>query len=243
MNSSWDRPPANLELSVNHIDIWRTALDLPRQQIDKYASVLSPDELARVERFKLERKQREYIISRGLLRRVLSHVLKQDPSLFEFEYSDHDKPHLAVNRHGKPVQFNLSHSHEQTLIAVTLEHLIGVDVEYVRRNVEFKKLAARFFSAQEARDLSTYTEDNLPPAFFACWTRKEAFVKALGDGIAFGLSEFSVSVDPFDREVALTTHWDPDAASTWSLINIPAGPDYMAALAVAGRNLNIRYWE
>ena len=243
MNEAWDRPPANMELSENHVDIWRTALDLPQQQIDEYSSILSPSELARAERFKVERKQREYIISRGLLRRVLGHVLRRDPSVFEFEYTEHDKPHLAINWHGKPVHFNISHSHERTLIAVTLNHLVGIDVEHIRGNVEFRKLARRFFSAQEERDLSIYTEAELPPVFFACWTRKEAFVKALGDGIAFGLKEFSVSENPYGQEVALATHWDPGAAESWSLINIPAGPDYMAALAVAGRNLNIRYWE
>lgn len=243
MNGYWDKPPAELELSDHHIDIWRTTLDLPRQEIDEFMSLLSPDEAARAGRFKVERKYREYIITRGLLRRILGHVLKQDPASFEFEYTDHDKPHLAVNWRGKPVCFNVSHSHQLTLIAVTLDHLLGVDVEYVRRNVEFKKLAGRFFSAREARDLDDYTETDLPLTFFSCWTRKEAFVKALGKGIAFGLDEFSVSVNPRDREVALATHWDPGAADEWTLLNIPAAPDYIAALAVAGHNLNVRYWE
>lgn len=243
MSGPWDRPPANLELSENRIDIWRTPLDLPRQQIDEFMSLLSPDEKARARRFKVERKYREYIITRGMLRRVLGRVLQQDPSTFVFEYTEHDKPHLDMNWNGMPVCFNVSHSHQLTLIAATLVHRLGIDVEYVRRNVEFKKMAGRFFSAQEARDLNGYSEADLPLAFFACWTRKEAFVKALGDGIAFGLDEFSVSVDPSNREVSLATHWDPGAAGRWTLQNIPAGPDYIAALAAAGRNLDVRYWE
>lgn len=243
MNGIWHKTPANLELSEKHIDIWRTALDLPQQQIDDYRSLLSADEVSRANRFKVDRKYREYIISRGLLRRVLGNTLNRDPATLVFAYTEHDQPVLASSRNGPPVCFNVSHSHELTLIALTLKNPIGIDVEYVRHNVEFKKLAKRFFSIQEARDLETYTDIGVPQAFFSCWTRKEAFVKALGDGIAFGLNEFSVSVSPFDDAVTLTTHWDRDEAKNWSLLNLPAGPEYIAALAVNGHDFEIRYWE
>lgn len=242
MTGAWKTTPAKLGLSEDHVDIWRTALDLPLRQIDAYFALLSADEVARARRFKLKRKQREYIISRGMLRRILGQVLKRDPAGLEFAYTEHDKPVLEITRRGLPVCFNVTHSHEQTLIALSLGHVLGIDIELVRPDVQFRQLAKRFFSAQEARELETYTEAGLPRAFFACWTRKEAFVKALGDGIAFGLNEFSVSVNPFDNAVALTTHWDPDEAGKWSLVNIPVGADYIAALAVAAQGYNIRYW-
>ena len=243
MSGLWKKPPVKLSLSEKHIDIWRTSLDLPQRQIDEYKSLLAPDEIERADRFKVKRKYREYLISRGLLRRVLGHALRIDPAGLEFEYSEHDKPFLDLIHKGRPVTFNVSHTHEQTLIAVTLEHALGIDIEHVRHDVQFRQLARRFFSAQEARELETYTEAGIPRAFFACWTRKEAFVKALGDGISFGLNEFSVAVDPFADDVALTTHWDPEEAGNWSLTNIRTDPDYIAALAVAGQGFKIRYWE
>jgi len=243
MKDIWQKTPAQLELSRKYIDVWRTSLDLPQQQIDSYRSLLHTEELARASRFKVDRKYREYIISRGLLRRILGLTLGLDPGAIAFTYSEHNKPDLDMCWHGMPVCFNVSHSHEMTLIAVTLDRLVGVDVEFVRHNVEFKKLAKRFFSVRETHDLDSYTDATLPPAFFSCWTRKEAFVKALGDGIAFGLKEFSVSVNPSDREVALTTHWDRDQAKNWSLLNIQAGPEYIAALAATGPGYEIRCWE
>jgi len=243
MTGLWHKTPAKLSLSDKYIDIWRTALDLPQRQVDEYLTLLSSEEISRAQRFKVKRKYREYIISRGLLRRVLGHALRTDPAGFEFEYTEHEKPFLGLIHRGKSVSFNVSHSHEQTLIAVTLDHALGIDIEYVRQDVQFKQLARRFFSAQEAGELETYTEAGIPRAFFACWTRKEAFVKALGDGIAFGLNEFSVSVNPFDDTVALTTHWDPDEAGNWSLVSIRTDQEYIAALAVAGQGVKIRYWE
>ena len=243
MNGTWTRTPAKLELSATHIDIWRTTLELPQQQIDNYRSLLSADEQARANRFKVDRKYREYIVSRGLLRRILGLTLNRDPAALVFAYTEHDKPVLDLDWRGVPVCFNVSHSHELTLIAVTLNHLIGIDVEHIRRNVDFKKLASRFFSSQEARNLETYTDNAIAQAFFSCWTRKEAFVKAVGDGIAFGLNEFTVSVDPSDKEVSLTTHWDQDEAKNWSLLNLRAAPGYIAALAVNGQDFKIRCWE
>lgn len=243
MTGVWNRSPARLSPSNQYIDVWRTSLNLPPPQVDAYRSLLSAVEIERANRFKVKRKYFEYIISRGMLRRVLGLVLNRDPSTFEFEYTDHDKPYLNTSWRGQPVYFNVSHSHEQTLIAVTLAHPVGIDIEQIRHNVEFKKLARRFFSRPEARDLDTYTDAGVAQAFFSCWTRKEAFVKALGDGITFGLSEFSVSVDPFDGEVALHTHWDPDEARNWTLLNIPNGADYAAALAVRARGIGLRYWE
>lgn len=243
MTGVWNTTPVRLSPSDKYIDVWRTSLNLPPAQVDSYRSVLSVAEIKRANRFKVKRKYFEYIISRGMLRRVLGLVLNRDPSTFEFGYTEHDKPYLNINWRGEQVYFNVSHSHEQTLIAVTLARPVGIDIEQIRQDVEFKKLAKRFFSAAEARDLDTYTDSGIALAFFSCWTRKEAFVKALGDGIAFGLSEFSVSVNPFDGEVALSTHWDPDEARKWTLVNIRTDADYAAALAVPAREISIRYWE
>lgn len=242
MTQTWEKAPAGTRLSREKVDVWRASHEIEEARFDEYLGLLSTAEVERANRFRVKRKYREYIISRGLLRTVLGLTLDLDPAVFKFEYSEHDKPFLDMASQGLPVCFNVSHSHKQTVIALSLGRAIGIDIEHVRRDVEFKKLATRFFSSQEAEDLNTYTESGLPRAFFACWTRKEAFVKALGDGIAFGLDEFSVSVDPDEDIVSLTTHWDRDEAVNWSLLNINTGEDYLSALAVEGSGFSVRYW-
>ena len=121
--------------------------------------------------------------------------------------------------------------------------MIGVDLEYIRNNVEFRKLAKRFFSNQESRALDACDDTLLPAAFFACWTRKEAFVKALGDGIVFGLGDFTVSVDPWDRAVALHTGGEVNVPGDWSIISLETGRDYAAAVAANGGRFKLRLWK
>jgi len=243
MTDVWQQAPFDLKLSHDHIDVWRTRLNLPKNEIAKYHALLSTDEVKRANRYKVKHKRCEYIVTRGLLRTILGQTLGRDSKSFVFEYAKHDKPFLPIETSGTPVSFNVSHSHNQALIAVTLDRTIGIDIEYIRHDVEFKKLAKRFFSDQEYQQLDAYDETKLSAAFFACWTRKEAFVKALGDGIAFGLSEFSVSVDPEDDEIPLSTHLDQAQASKWILMNIKTDEDYIAALAVDKYNLKIRCWD
>ena len=241
--SYWKQMPARLVPAPGVVDICRTSLSLPQTQVDIYRSLLSDTEARRAERFRGQAKSREYIISRGLLRKVLGITLGCNPEDIDFHYSAHDKPCLAAPKDENDIRFNVSHSHEQTLIALTPSNDIGVDIEHLRTNLEFKKMASRFFSVNEADELNTYTDLGIAQAFFACWTRKEAFVKALGEGIAFGLSEFSVSANPFVDEVRLVTHWDESFAGGWSIRNINAGRDYVAAIAVAGKISRLRFWD
>jgi len=243
MTLSWKNPPPDLRLSTECVDVWRTRLDLPEEQINTYLALLSADEIERARRFKVKRKYREYVITRGLLRNVLGQTLDSDPGSFQFEYAEHAKPCLDEDWDGKPVSFNVSHSHNQALIAITLDRNIGIDIEKIRSDVDFRRLAKRFFSTQESGALDKLDETSLPTAFFACWTRKEAFVKALGDGISFGLSEFSVSTDPGAEQVSLATHWNPSEASEWSLANIRSETGYIAAIAVQQDSFKLRCWR
>lgn len=239
---SWKQAPEQITPDPGVIDIWRISLALPEPELASFSDLLTSDETARAQRFQGRHKYREYIICRGLLRKVLGLALNCDPRDVEIRYTDQDKPYLAAPADHGNLQFNVSHSHEQALIALTKDQPIGIDIEHLRTNLEFNKMASRFFSSKEADDLNTYTDVGIPHAFFACWTRKEAFVKALGEGIAFGLSEFSVSVDPYQHEVDLQTHWDETYAKNWSIRNIESGPGYVAALAVAGKIKRLRYW-
>jgi len=238
-----EKPPADLKLDSKFIDVWHTPLNLSQRDIDNYAGLLSTDEMERAKHFKVKRKYREYIISRGLLRKILGIVLDSDPQDFEIRYAEHDKPFITDTWNEKSICFNVSHSHQQTVIALSLERTLGIDIEHIRSNVEFKKLVNRFFSKKESSELDSYTDSGIAKAFFACWTRKEAYVKAMGDGISFGLSEFSVSVNPYDTDVSLTTHWDENEANNWSVKNLATESDYIAALATNGGEFVTRYWK
>lgn len=242
MIGAWKSSPLNLKLSPDYLDIWQVPLS-PSPRMDRYRALLSRDELDRCGRFKSEKRRREYTIIRGLLRLLIGRCMDVDPSTFEFAYTEHQKPYLPAASLGVPISFNITHSHNLALIALTLERMIGVDIEFIRHNVEFRKLAKRFFSKQESRALDAYDDTLLPAAFFACWTRKEAFVKALGDGIAFGLHDFTVSVDPRDREVALLTDRDSNESGKWSIINLDIVSDYAAAIAANGEKFKLRLWN
>ena len=243
MPIKWKKPPSNLSLSSDFIDIWQTRLDLSVRDIEYYADMLCAEEKQRVDKFKFSKKRHEYIITRGLLRRVLAQTLDTDPHSLQFEYAEHGKPYLTERWQDKTVSFNVTHSGNKALVAVTLERNIGVDIELIRTEVEFDKLSNRFFSADESSSLETYKKQDLSKAFYACWTGKEAYVKALGDGISFGLSEFSVSVDPEEEQVTLVTHWDTDEASRWTIINLDTGKDYIGAIAADKKEIKLRYWE
>lgn len=242
MVTLWNKAPADLRLSNEFVDVWRTRLDLSIDTVNNYLATLSKDERARADRFKARSKRKEFIITRGLLRKTLAQTLDIDPSSLEFDYAEHDKPFLPAATLGVPISFNVSHSHNQALVALTLDRAIGIDIEKIRQDVSFEKLAARFFSKQESQALEKLDKNTLPKAFFACWTRKEAFVKALGDGISFGLSEFSVSVDPYETNVSLLTHWNTGESSNWSIVNIKADEYYIGALAIDGSRFTLRCW-
>ena len=145
MPIKWKNPPADLRLSSEFIDIWHTRLDLSARDIEYYADMLCAEEKQRVDKFRFSNKRHEYIITRGLLRKVLAQTLDTDPHSFQFEYAGHGKPYLTEQWQDKTVSFNVSHSGNRALVAVTLERTIGVDIEVIRTEVEFENLSKRFF--------------------------------------------------------------------------------------------------
>ena len=243
MEALWKTTPADLALSPDRVDIWRTRIELSDAAVEEYFALLSRHERDRANRFTFPGKRREYIVTRGLLRHRLGRLLATAPESIKLEYGDRGKPCYAGKWREHAINFNVSHSHGMGLIAITLDREIGVDVEKIRLQVDFEKLAERYFSPGEALALRAVAPEQRAAAFYACWTRKEAFVKALGKGIAFGLAEFSVSIDPGEPHPSLTTHWDRHAAEEWSLLSLDVDSEYLAALAVAGNGVEVRCWE
>ena len=243
MTETWQTAPDDLEISPRHVDVWLTSTRAGDAQVRAYAKSLSREELARAQKFRSKTGYREYIVTRGLLRQALSSAAGLDLAGVEFQYGEHGKPHLDPCMAGNAVAFNVSHSHGLALVALTPGGRLGVDLEKVRPEVEWRDLAGRYFSGAEYRALEGRPEEDGRKAFFACWTRKEAFVKALGAGVSYGLGEFDVSVDPEQDSADLTLRSGDEDAAGWLIRNLPVPAGYAAALALDRPACRFRLWR
>lgn len=241
MTETWQTAPDGLEISPRHVDVWLTSTQAGEAQVRAYAKSLSREELARAQKFRSKTGYREYIVTRGLLRQALSSVAGLDLAGVDFMYGEHGKPYLDARVSGGGVSFNVSHSHGLALVALAPGGRLGVDLEKIRPEVEWRDLAGRYFSKAEYRALDGRPEEDGRKAFFACWTRKEAFVKALGAGVSYGLEGFDVSVGPEEDHVALRSQ-DEDA-SGWLVKNLPVPDSHAAALAVDRPASRFRLWH
>jgi 4'-phosphopantetheinyl transferase len=203
---------------------------------------LSDDEKERALRFHFDVHRNRFITGRGFLRRVLAEYLAVDPGQLRFAYADRGKPALIEPTRGRCLGFNLSHSAGIALLAVGRDRMIGVDVERLRAVPDAEQLAERFFSARERAAFRAIDRDERNLAFFRCWTRKEAFIKAVGDGLSYPLQEFDVTLAPDQAVQLLSIRGASSAARNWTLRELLPAPGYVAALAVEGRPFAVECW-
>jgi len=241
--SIWHIPPPQVILHADEIHIWRVPLDMSLATIERLGQFLAPDERARAERFRFARDRNQFTIGRGLLRVLLGRYLVCEPQRVSFRYSSYGKPSLDAPLSASGLQFNLSHSHQLALLAFTYASNIGVDVEYMRSDVEFEQLAERFFAPGERTVLQSISPTLRPEAFYNCWTRKEAYIKARGEGLSIPLESFDVSLKPGEPAVLLRSRENPSEALRWSLHSLTPGEQYAAALAVEGIAWQLRCWQ
>ena len=191
----------NTVVPTGGVDVWSVRLDEPAKAGSE-AVVLAPDEVARAGRFHFERDRIHFTRCRSALRDLLAGYLAIPAAEIRFEYLASGKPQLAAEQNPRALQFNVSHSANMALIAVGSEHRLGVDIEKIRGDVDTTALAERFFSVRERTGLQALPDHLRVPGFFACWTRKEAFLKATGEGLSFPLEDFSVTTHPdLDPEI------------------------------------------
>lgn len=228
---------------TEEVHVWRIGLEDDAVVRPVLASWLSEDEQARARRFIHEPKRRQFTVARGVLRQLLAAYTGQAPEAVGFGYGTHGKPFLARREEAADLRFNLSHSRTMALCAVALGREVGVDVEYMRRERANQALARRFFSAGEVEQLTALPEAERPEAFYRCWTSKEAYVKALGDGLQCPLDAFEVAVNASEAAL-LRVDGAPDAAARWQLRTVPVPAGYVATCAAAGTGLRveIRDW-
>ncbi len=230
-------------IAPNDVWIFTADLDTRGAQLSGDLGLLSGEEKARFERFKVETPARRFVAARAFLREVLARIITTDSRSISFVYGPEGKPSLADREGLSRIEFNLSHSAEFAVLAVTRGRTVGVDVEYVRDSVEVESLAKRFFSARERESLLSLERGERQRSFFACWTRKEAYLKARGGGLTIPLDRFDVSLAPGETPCLLADRGDPDAPSSWQLHSLTLDPRAEAALAVAattGENLSIQ---
>jgi 4'-phosphopantetheinyl transferase len=158
-------------------------------------------------------------------------------------YNAYGKPELAPDSNAPPLRFNLSHSHELALFGFAYGREIGIDIEYIRPTFAREQIAAQFFSPRENAALRLLAADQHALGFFNCWTRKEAYIKARGQGLSLPLDQFDVSLTPGEPAVLLQTRDIPQEAARWSLHALAPGPGYLAALAVEGREWSLSTWH
>lgn len=240
---AWRLPPESLVLNHDEVHVWLAHLNVSPTTVRNLADTLSPDEKAMAGRFRFEKDRNHYITARGALRAILGRYLRVAPAKIRFAYSHHGKPALATEGNAKPLRFNLSHSHELALYAFTLGREVGIDVEYIRPDVANEEIAERFFSSNEVAQLRSLSPQMQTEAFFNCWTRKEAYIKARGEGLSHPLNQFDVSLVQGEPAALVATRPDAQEAFRWSLKELKCKAGYAASLVVEGHPRHFEYWR
>jgi 4'-phosphopantetheinyl transferase len=238
----WLTPPSRPRLSADEVHVWRASLMMREDEMVTLLRSLSEDELRRAYRLRSPRDRARFIAARGILRDILSRYLQTQPGRVRFGYNAHGKPELLDADENTQLRFNLSHAGRVALFAVASGREVGVDVESVCDDVACAEVAAEFFSRGEVEALAALPERSRTRAFYNCWTRKEAYIKARGMGLLLPLDCFDVSLAPGEPAALLSTRGDEPEAVRWSLREIELGPSHVAAVAVEGRGWRQRCW-
>jgi 4'-phosphopantetheinyl transferase len=242
--TDWFSPSVFPVLPANVVHVWRFSLDLDRETQVKCAELLSESERARAARFVLERDRVSFIAAHGILRALLARYLGCVPEVIEFVYSSYGKPAVSHPRLPHPLSFNLSHSHGLGAVAIVRGREIGVDVEKIRPEFAGEEIAKRYFSSKEVDELRRLTDERRAEGFFLCWTRKEAYVKALGEGLRLPLDSFSVSLTPGEP-----AQLQAEDAHRWSVRSFEtstgAAMTHVGAIVCEGSDWTVQYldWE
>ena len=225
-----------IPLARDAVHVWHASLSREPRELAGLGQLLSPDERERAARFRFARDRDRYVAGRGLLRIVLGRYVDHPAATLAFDYGEFDKPHLR----GGGLHFNLSHSGAVALLAVTRVAEVGVDVELEPVRFDYEALAGRFFSPAEVAALSRVAPAQRARSFLLCWTRKEAFIKARGDGLQLALDSFDVSLEPALPAVLERTAWNDEEPGQWTIRDV-SDPErgYVGAVAIRATKIEV----
>ena len=222
-------------LDQQTVHIFSLNLSIKNDYYEEFKKKLSVDEINRTSRFYFAKDERAFVLRRGLLRVILAHYLGSTTD-FIFSYEGKNKPYLKDSS----ISFNVSFSRNRLLIAVTLNAQLGIDIEFMDKTSDFEQIARNFFTPTESNQILMLSAQQRLLAFYACWTRKEAYIKALAEGLYKPLKSFQVSVGE-DAELV----WDQDNANfnQWRLINVHVDENFSATLAINRANVQVLYFQ
>jgi len=227
-------------LERDEVHIWRLEPELTAD-LSCYSALLSREERERAARFRFAHLTHNFIVDHARMRLLLGAYTGLDPQTLFYVVNEFGKPELA--NHDASLRFNLSHTEGLSLLVICLDTPVGVDVEAVRSMDDWRDVARSHFSRSEVDALQLVAESDQQHAFFRCWTRKEAFIKAHGRGLSMPLDSFAVSLGRESEPALLECTWDPEETKCWSLVSLDVAEKFVGALAVRGRHWKIRYFD
>ncbi len=231
-------------LRQGHVHVWQVRLNHYSEQVDSFKAFLTPEELARGDRFKVPDPQIQFIITRSCLRLLLSQYLSTPPLDIHLTTASSGKPYIQSPQ-ALPLQFNVSHTKGLALLAFSWDCSVGIDTERMDRTIEDGDIATRYFSKREAAHLSTLSPTERKVEFFKYWTCKEAFLKMLGTGLTEHLSDCEITLQPPTAAARVTSIPGAKRDLSYSLFWLDLGESYMGAMSVEDTPNHIRYlsWE
>ena len=245
----WQLPQHKPVIKEGQVHIWRANLNLSSPEIQSLKQLLSPNEIARADRFRFPLHKKRFIVARGILRQLLGSYLNISPDSLIFQYGDRGKPLLTESSGNNSLQFNISHSQEYALYGFIYHQPIGVDLEYVREMPDALKIAQRFFSANEYNSIQAIAPEKQQQAFFQLWTAKEAYLKAIGTGLSGSLAsvDIAIALSQVQFPHLLSIAGDHTQVINWSLYGCIPQPDYVAAIAfkasIPFEEINFWHWQ
>ncbi len=239
-HKDWPTTSDNITLSKGRVDVWAVSLDAGQDCLTECGSLLSVDEKSRAERFHFEADKRCYTIARGSLRKLIGLYLKREARSITFQINEYGKPSLEDD---VALSFNISHSGEMAVMAFSYGRKVGVDIEFIRENIDHESLSVRFFSRAETLVLKSLAEKDRLKCFYETWTRKEAFIKAVGKGLSIPLDQFDVSVGVGVSPALIDVRYDRINSSEWCMSGIALNASFAGAIVVEGGEVEIRHFR
>ena len=225
-------------LKPETIHLWY--IDVGTNLDSRYYNLLSEDEKIRAGKYRFTQDQYVFITARAVLRILSGHYLQKDPTHIRFKYGAYGKPYFQDEN---SLLFNVSHSGSKAIIGFGKHTEIGVDIEKIKDDFDVLDIADKFFSQSETKSLTEITKEEQNRAFFRCWTRKESFIKAKGDGLSLPLDSFSVTLDDDIKVRLIETNWNSREKENWKIFSFVPDDNYIAAVSVQGNVQKIEYWN
>ena len=245
--SNWQSTSDPPILGRDEVHIWRANLDVSAKEIDKYSDYLSNDEIVRANKFRFPEHRQRFVAARGILRQLLANYLNIRPEKVVFDYGDRGKPKLVQSNNCDRLQFNISHSQGYALYGFTQKCPIGVDLECLREMPDAVKIARRFFSPREFEFIASLDPPQQTKVFFKFWTAKEAYLKAIGTGLAGSLGAVDITLDSSENVDLMAIAGDNNLVKDWSLYSCIPASNCVATIAVqtqtSDRQLNFWDWN